>query len=166
MGFGANIVTIQRRQLKFDSFDEVVRDAESLQAKGYDRAGKWDLAQVCEHLARWLEYPLDGMPRVTLLLKPPMWVVRHTIGPRMLRKAIATNRIPAGSPAIPQTVAASGGDAAEALDHLRRAAKRFTEWTGPTHPSPMFGRLTRDDGRKMHLVHAAHHLSFLIPKQG
>ena len=40
-----------RRELRFDSLDEVVRDAEHLLAVGYDRAGNWDLAQCCGHLA-------------------------------------------------------------------------------------------------------------------
>jgi hypothetical protein len=100
------------------------------------------------------------------LLRPVLWGVRHTIGPRLMRRTLATGRMPEGTPAIPQSVAASGGDAAVAVEHLRRAAKRAVEWTGPVHPSPVFGRVNREDGLKMHLLHAAHHLSFLVPKTG
>lgn len=50
----------QRRELKFLDFDNVIRDVEQLQARGYSRAGNWNLAQVCGHLADWMSYPLDG----------------------------------------------------------------------------------------------------------
>ncbi len=32
------------------------------------------------------------------------------------------------------------------------------------HPSALFGTLTIDQWKKIHLDHAAHHLSFLLPK--
>ena len=35
---------VQRRPLRFDNLAEVVKAAEVLLAKGYDKAGKWDLA--------------------------------------------------------------------------------------------------------------------------
>ena len=47
----------ERRELYFSDLDEVVRDAEHLLAKGYDRAGNWNLAQVCTHLAEWMRFP-------------------------------------------------------------------------------------------------------------
>ena len=62
-------MTVARRPLKFDSLDAVVRDAENLLASGYDRAGNWDLAQVCGHLAEWLRFPMDGFPKVPLLIR-------------------------------------------------------------------------------------------------
>ncbi len=52
-----------RRQLRFNDLDEVVRDAETLLAKGYQKAGNWDLAQCCKHLAEWMRFPVEGFPK-------------------------------------------------------------------------------------------------------
>ncbi|HEX6983723.1 MAG TPA: DUF1569 domain-containing protein, partial [Planctomycetaceae bacterium] len=71
-----------RRTLVFHDLDDAVRDAESLLAGGYDRAGNWDLAQTCGHLVEWMSYPIDGYPRPPALLRPVFWAVRKTIGPR------------------------------------------------------------------------------------
>ena len=51
---------IARRPLQFNSLAEIVAEAEHLHQGGYDPAGKWDLAQVCGHLADWSSYPMDG----------------------------------------------------------------------------------------------------------
>ncbi len=52
-----------RRSLHFSNFAEVIADAESLLDAGWQRQGQWDLAQVCDHLAAWLTFPMDGFPR-------------------------------------------------------------------------------------------------------
>ena len=57
---------IERRKLTFASLDEVAADAENLLAKGYDKAGNWDLAQVAGHVAEWMRFPIEGFP------KPPI----------------------------------------------------------------------------------------------
>ena len=31
-------------------------------------------------------------------------------------------------------------------------------------PSPLFGKMSRDELTRLHLIHCAHHLSFLTPK--
>ena len=45
---------------------------------------------------------------------------------------------------------------------VRATVGRATE----VHPSPFFGRLTPDQWRQLHLIHTAHHLSFLVPTPG
>ena len=153
----------ERRKLTFATLDDVVRDAENLLAKGYDRAGNWDLAQVCFHLAEWLRYPLDGFPKPPLLMRPLFWVARHTIAGAALRKALDKGELPPGSPTLKPSVAPPGGDAAAMVAKLKEVAERFAANTGPIHPSPLFGAMTKDEALKLQLVHCAHHLSFLVP---
>jgi hypothetical protein len=153
-----------RRALKFESLDEVVRDAEHLLAVGYDRAGNWDLAQVCTHLAEWMRFPIDGFPKPPLPIRALLWVARHTIGKAKFRQYLERRTMPAGTPTMPQTVVAPGGDAAAAVATLRRAAERFKAHTGAIHPSPLFGAMDKDEATRLQLVHCAHHLSFLVPK--
>ena len=154
---------VTRRQLSFASLDDAVRDAEHLLAVGYDRAGNWDLAQVCDHLANWLTYPVAGFPKAPLPLRIVMAGVRKTMGRRLLAKFLRDGMRP-NSPTLPQSVAAPGGDPAAAVGRLRDAAKRFEGHAGEYGPSPLFGKLTRDEALTVQLRHAAHHLSFLVPR--
>ena len=155
-----------RRELRFDSLDDVVRDAEHLLAVGYDRAGNWDLAQCCTHLAEWMRFPIDGFPKPPLPIRALLWVARHTVGKAKFREYVGGGRMPTGKPTMPQTVAAPGGDAAAAVVKLRQAVERFKAHAGDVHPSPLFGAMNKDEATRLQLVHCAHHLSFLVPRQG
>ena len=152
-----------RRTLTFATPDDAVRDAEHLLAVGYEKAGNWDLPQCLDHLTAWLTYPVDGFPRMPLLLRPVFALVRATLGRGMLTKYLREG-MPAGKPTIPQSVGVSGGDPAAALGRFRAAAERFAAHGGDYLPSPLFGPLTRDEALKVQLAHCAHHLSFLVPK--
>jgi hypothetical protein len=153
---------IERRKLSFTSLDEVVPDAENLLAKGYERAGNWDLAQVCSHLADWMRFPIDGF-EVPLFIRPFLWMMKVTVGKAKLRKYLAEG-MPAGKPTMPSTVAVSGGDPAAAIAKLKESVERFKAHTGPIHPSPLFGAMDKDTAMRLQLVHCAHHLSFLVPR--
>lgn len=154
----------ERRKLTFATLDDAVRDAEHLLAVGYDKLGAWDLAQCCDHLAAWLTYPVAGFPTAPLPIRLMLRVVRATLGRRMLTKYLREG-MPAGKPTMPQSVAAPGGDPAAAVARLKAAAARFAAHGGDYLPSPLFGRLTRDEALRVQLAHCAHHLSFLVPRQ-
>lgn len=157
---------VQRRPLRFASLDEVVRDAEGLLANGYEKAGNWDLAQAAGHLAEWMRFPVEGFPKAPAPIRAVFWVLRKTIGRKKLLTYIETNSFPAGKPTMPQTVPPPGGDARAAVEKLKQSVERLKGYTGEIVPSPLFGRMTKEEAVGMQLVHAAHHLSFLIPKTG
>jgi Protein of unknown function (DUF1569) len=154
----------QRRQLRFNDLDEVVRDAEGLLSKGYEKAGNWDLAQVCGHLAEWLRFPVEGFPRMPAPIRAIFWVARKTVGRKKLLTYITTGSFPAGKPTMPETVPPPGGDPRQAVEKLRKSVERLKAYTGTIVPSPLFGAMTKDEAVRMQLVHCAHHLSFLVPK--
>lgn len=156
-------MAVERRTLKFATLEEVTRDAENLLARGYDRAGNWDLAQVCAHLTEWLRFPIDGFPKVPLLLRPLFALMRATVGKKMRAKVLASG-FDAGGRTMPQTVFTPGADATAAVAKFRDTATRFTAHTGTIHPSPLFGAMTKDEALQLQLAHCAHHLSFLVPK--
>ncbi len=158
-------MTCERRPLTFASLDEVVQDAERLLANGYDRAGTWDLAQVATHLAEWMRFPVEGFPKLLLFLRPIFWGFRKTIGRKKLLGYIETKSFPAGKPTMPETVAKPGGDATKTVEALRVSVERLKAHAGPIVPSPLFGEMTKEECIRMQLVHAAHHLSFLVPKR-
>src|SRR5262245_49705201 len=157
------MTTATRRQLTFATLDDVVRDAQNLLVKGYDRAGNWDLAQVCSHLAEWLRFPIDGFPKVPLVLRPVFWLMRTTVGKKMRAKVLAEG-FDAGGRTMPQTVFTPGGNANAAVAKLKEVAERFKAYAGPIHPSPLFGAMTKDEALQLQLKHCEHHLSFLVPR--
>jgi hypothetical protein len=152
-----------RRELRFDSLSEAVRDAETLLAKGYDKAGNWTLSQVCDHLTDWLTFPLDGFPKAPLPIAAMLWMMKVTIGKRKLQEYLKNRSFPAGKPTMPQSIHPPGDDAAAVVKY-KAAAKRFMEHSGPYLPSPLFGAYSNEDAARLQCVHAAHHLSFLVPK--
>jgi hypothetical protein len=156
--------TLQRRRLVFNDLDAVVRDAESLLATGYEKAGNWDLAQVSGHLADWMRFPVEGFPKPPVPIRAMLWVMKKTIGPKKLRQYLAEGDFPSGQPTAQQTVPPPGGDATTAVDKLRSSVERLKAHNGPIVPSPFFGPMDKETCVQLQLVHCAHHLSFLSPK--
>ena len=155
-----------RRTLKFASLRDAVADAENLLARGYEQTGQWTLGQVTGHLTDWLSYPIDGFPRVPLLIQPMLWMMKVTVGKPKLKKYLSDQSFPAGKPTIPQSVPAATSQDAEGVAKFRAAVDRFLAHTGPLIPSPLFGAMTKETGEQLQCVHSAHHLSFLVPKSG
>ncbi|HSQ55407.1 MAG TPA: DUF1569 domain-containing protein [Gemmata sp.] len=153
----------QRRKLSFASLDDVAADAENLLAKGYDRAGNWDLAQVAGHIAEWMRFPIEGFPKPPLLIRPMLWLMKVTSGKKMLEKVLKEGFSPGGH-TMPQTVPPPGGDAAMAVAKLKESVAKWRSHTGEVYPSPLFGPMTKETALQLQLKHAAHHLSFLVPR--
>lgn len=157
-------MTAGRRTLQLSDFDDVVADVDRLEKHGYTAVGKWNLAQCCGHLANWLTYPLDGYPQPAWPIRVILWGLKHTIAPGQLRKVLETGTMPAGGQTMPATVPAATADTAEMVQRLKTVIERHKVHPGPWHPSPLFGQLSAEDGRRLQLIHCAHHLSFLIPR--
>lgn len=155
---------LTRRKLDFRDFDAVLAEVDALAARGYDKAGNWDLAQVCRHLADWLRFPIDGYPKPPAAIRFLLWAMKHSVGKRQLRAILDTRSFPVGGPTMPETVAAPGGDTAEAVKHLRHTVGRFRQHQGTFYSSPLFGDLDRDAWNQLQFIHCAHHLSFLVPR--
>ncbi len=148
---------MERRTLRLGSYDDILRDADALLASGYRRAGTWNLGQVCHHLATFMEMSLDGFP--ILFPAPVRWLARWLVLPRMLRHEVFRRRYPAPEFAAPPAEV----DDRAGLDRLRAAVGRLKEHPGELKPSPVFGRLSPEQWREVHLWHCEHHLSFLRP---
>ena len=155
---------VQRRPLVFHDLDAVARDAESMLNTGYDKAGTWDLAQCANHIAEWMRFPVEGYPKAPAPIRAMLWMLRKTIGRKKLLTYLKDKSFPVGKPTIPQTVTAPGGDPKAAVEKLKSSVERLKAYTGTIVPSPLFGPMTKDEAVGMQLVHAAHHLSFLVPK--
>jgi hypothetical protein len=154
-----------RRELKFATLDEAVRDAEILLARGYDRAGNWDLAQCCHHLAVLMAWPIDGFPQMAWPRRAAACLLKRTIARRWLRKVLESGVWPAGTPTNERTFPVPGFTATEAVVMLGRAVDRLVTHAGPLREAQLFGMLDKETLLTLHRIHSAHHLSFLVPKR-
>ncbi|HZT79571.1 MAG TPA: DUF1569 domain-containing protein [Gemmataceae bacterium] len=147
-----------RRALDFRDFGAVAAEVERLRRTGYDQAGNWNLAQVCDHLAAAMRGSVEGFPF------PGPWFFRTLIGPFARRVFFRRRRMPAGIQIPERFRPAADVDEAAAVRAFHAALALVRDWPGEFVPHPILGRFTPAQWRQFHLIHAAHHLSFLVPR--
>lgn len=153
-----------RRQLRFENFDDVIRDAEMLaeaERSGTLRSlGNWKLGQAIGHVASWARYPLEGYPS----MPTPPWLLRVIVP--LLKGRFLNKGLPAGA-RIPKVPAGTFGtepmETDQALAALHEALSRLQSQM-PAVPNPILGPLSHEDWVKLNLRHAELHLSFFQPK--
>ena len=91
------------------------------------------------------------------------FLVRNTVGPRLKRDMLTRGGMPAGRPAVRETVMPSTINDVDGLKVMEAEFERLKSFTGTPHDSPMLGPVTNDELLDLTLIHAAHHLSFLVP---
>ena len=155
-----NSKTVQgRRDVSFQTLDDLVADAEKLVASSKTRTiGNWPLEKLIAHLTQTINNSIDGFQS-----KAPLWIrlIVPLFKGRMLKS-------PKMSPGInlPKAVEAGAfpdaGSLQEALDDLRHAVARTkSERMEASHPA--FGKMTHEEWNTLHLRHSEMHLSFALP---
>lgn len=148
---------MEPRRLDFREFAEVLAEVDRLRRDGYRKAGEWDLAQVCDHLAYFIEGSLDGFT-----FRVP-WLLKVLFGRLALWLILKQQRMKPGIRTPQKPLLAAGSDEAAAVGRLKQAIDRLQAHTGELHRSPFFGYLTPGQWRDLHLIHCAHHLGYLLP---
>jgi hypothetical protein len=151
-----------RRPVHFEKLQDVVTDAEMLVAAKQVRAlGNWTLGQALGHLAVGMNGTIDGMP-----FKPPLWL---RILARLMKRKFLKGPMPPGfrlpKEAEAKMVPAPEFSAAEGLAQLRAAVARLQREPNRA-PSPVMGKLTREQSDRLQMHHAELHLSFFWPVDG
>lgn len=125
---------------------------------GYDRAGNWDLSQIAEHVGEGLRTALRGTDhRAT-------WIIRKLLGPIVLKRILRDRRMKAGIKVPQWWLPGPTHDESAAVDQFRSDVSAFQALTSAPFPHPFFGPLTKQQWNDLVLIHAAHHLSFLVPR--
>ena len=154
----------KKRNLKFNSFDEMFADMEHLLDCGYTASGNWNLSQTCGHVGNWMSYPVDGFPVPPIFMRPIFWIMKVTVGQSMKRKILAEG-FKGGMPTAPESVpAADKNSDSQAVEDLKATVARVSSYSGDLHPSPLFGPMDLETLKKVTLLHAEHHLAYLEPK--
>jgi hypothetical protein len=142
-----------RRNLNYANIDQLIADVNHLR-KGCTQLGQWNLPQMCRHLTVALT---NTMKPATGPATPEQLKLRP-----VLENAMATGKIPTGlqapEKALPP-VDCNDADIANMISAFEKA-KTYAE---PQSNHPRFGPLSLAEFHRMILVHAAHHLSYLIP---
>ncbi len=151
---------MDQRKLRFGRFEAVTTDIQHLHEAGYMQLGDWNLAQICDHLTRFMRMSLEGFP-----FQFP-WIVRRVLGPLVLKPLVLwTHWIPTGAKAPPVLMPHRTPQEQPAVQTMTEMLHRARNHPGEFHPSPLFGRLSNPQWRKVHLIHASHHLGFLVPNE-
>ena len=144
-----------RRNLRFESFDEVMPDVERL-LEGHATVGDWTLAQICNHLSMILRRHVD-LPASTT------FDPADRIPEERKRLVLETGVLPQGITPPPGMLPESVGSDREEAEGLRRAIAYYLASPGPAITHRILGPLTREEWDRFELIHMAHHLSFAVP---
>lgn len=148
------------RNLKFECLNQAVIESESLLSKGYSKSGNWSLAQICYHLRVSIEKNMTGYPAWMVILGYPLRPILRRFA---LQKLLAGDS-PAGVPTAGIFVPPDNLDDASEVDQFKACVTTFLESKQPMHAHPGFGAMSNDKFNHFHAAHAAHHLSFLQPR--
>lgn len=153
-----------RRTLRFENFDQVIADAQSLaeaERGGTLRAtGNWSLGQAIGHLAFWANAPFDGypdMPKMPWLMRKLLPLFKNRFLNKGMPVGVRIRGVPAG------TFGTEPMETDQALAALRSALGRMASQQ-PTALNPIFDHMTHDEWIKLNLRHAELHLSFFHPE--
>jgi len=153
----------ERRELAFHCTGCLKEDLAKIEAA--DRAGtlrvtgNWTAGENLDHIAKGIEFSIDGFPPEMRLAWPVRMIAR-------LMKGRMTNgkTLPAGFK-LPKVAAVflptPGTSTADGLARLRRVLERLDAGARCVHPSPAFGAMTHDEWMRLHLAHAQLHLGFI-----
>lgn len=147
-----------RRTLRFESFDQVMPDVETLLA-GHATVGAWSLGQILRHLATVSRRIVD-LPATTPM-DPSQWV-----SPAQKKQVFDSGVLPEGIPAPAEVVPMETLDPRDEAENLRQALAHYLASPGPVIAHRIFGPLAKEEWDRLALIHMAHHLSFAIPKTG
>ena len=150
--------TLHRRRLDFQTWEEALADVDRLRRAGYDRAGTWDLSQIVDHIGEGLRTAQSGTEHRA------NWLIRKVLGPIVLKRILRDRRMKAGIKVPQWWLPGPTHDELAAVERLQSDIAAFQRMTTAPFPHPFFGTMTKQQWNDLALIHAAHHLSFLVPR--
>ena len=144
-----------RREVHYDSWVEMLAEAESLSQQKIRTLGNWTYPQIVWHIAKSMNTSIDGAGFT--LPAPARWLMSL-----LLKRRFLTKSLPTGFKTSTHLIADESLAVESALDELRAAiARQDTETERAIHPG--FGRISNEEHTAFHLRHAEMHMSFVVP---
>lgn len=148
-----------RRQVHYESLDDVLADAERLAGVPHRTLGNWSLGMISKHIATALDMGIDGnVPGIPGPLRP---IVRMLLLNKMLASGMPAGRKLPQKPA--RVLMPSDTSDQEGIDLLRKSIARWHS-NSTRKPHPFFGQLTPEQWDRLELRHAELHMSFVVPQ--
>jgi len=148
------------RKIDFASADEVIGDINDLRTNGYVQTGNWNLTQICQHLAATMDGGMDGFGfRAPYILRATVfrWGFRYALKKRKLGRGFPTFKML--RPSHHETK-----DDDNLIDKCIESCLRAADYDEDLSGYPLLNDLSAEDWRAFMWIHAAHHLSFLVPE--
>ena len=145
-----------RPDLKFSSYDEMLADVERLKG-GYDKTGQWDLPMILDHIGKGINAPWIPQMKIPW----PGSLIAQAIIRRMVNKQYYPN-IKFHAPKAMQPTA--GIPMETAYPAFIATVEKVKNYPDPVMKNTPFGDVPTELWQKLHLLHGAHHLAFLTPK--
>lgn len=147
-----------RRELHFESIQDILADAEQLASNEVECLGNWSCGQIFDHLAKTFKATVDGVS-----FRAP-WYIR--LCAPLMKKKFLTKSMPAGfqfpERMRPDFEPADPVSTEDGLNHLREAIHRYQ--SAPNRaPHVVFGNMTNEEWDQLHCRHSELHLSFAVP---
>lgn len=147
-----------RRKVRYDSYDELLADAQSLSAGEVQTLGNWTYGQVLDHLAKSIHAMIEG-PGFKLPM-PVRFVMRL-----MMMKKMVHQEVPPGFK-FPANVAKrfepNDVPIHKGIERLREAVERVKS-TDERGMHPAFGTVSTNDWDEFQRRHCEMHMSFVRP---
>lgn len=147
-----------RRDVRYESFDDLLADAERVTSSPRRTLGNWTVAQILGHVAVSLNQSIDGLDMP--VPAPVRWIARLLFKRRFLTRPQLPGFIfPERLKPLLEVPADTTPDAA--LQQLRHAIQRVQREPHRA-PNVLLGQLTRAETDAFHLRHAEMHMSFIV----
>ena len=150
-----------RRELAFDSLADLEAELDKVRAAHHAgtlrTSGNWTAGQILGHLAKWMGWYLDNdIPfQVGLTIR---------VIARLFKNKLINSPMKPGMSVKPKS-GSIGDDPAydfeEGWDRLQNQLDRVRAGESLDGPNPVLGEITHEQAVRIHLNHAALHLSFL-----
>lgn len=149
----------RRRKLKFGSLADAAEEVTRLAQADYERAGTWSLQQVLQHLNKTMEIAFEGHP---FLLPAMVRPVAKLVGLPLMRMGV---QFPAGAKAPIGLIPVDDPDLETEVAKFLKLAKLIGDPSTVLHSlHPLLGKINHEQWNAMQRWHAAHHLSFIVPR--
>ena len=147
----------KRRSLSFAELSGIMPDVQRVKVT-HRTVGRWKLGQICMHLANSFNGSIDGLD-----------LRRHRVKrfffARLLLWYTFRCGIPVDYQVDPGIEPESDVNLEEGVEQLASAIQRYEDHRGSLAAHPLFARMSRENWDRLHCIHCAHHLSFVIPEE-
>ncbi len=154
------IKNADRRTLRFEQLEDIRNEAQRLVQPGTNQSGNWTAPQAIEHIARTIDWSVNGFP-----FSLPLHF--RLLG-RLIRNSSLKKTLPSGFKGPAHVRALAEADASitaeQALTNLDQALAQAQRPGSMKHASPAIGELTHDEWIALHCRHAELHFSFFHPQ--